>query len=71
MGEFFALMAALVWASAVIFFKRSGETIAPFALNLFRVTVSMVVFIPCSSSRVRASGARPRRGTISSSPSAA
>jgi len=46
MGEFYALMAAVIWASAVILFKRSGETIAPFALNLFRVTISMLVFIP-------------------------
>jgi len=46
MGEFFALMAALVWASAVILFKKSGETISPFSLNLFRVTVSVLVFLP-------------------------
>ncbi len=46
MGEFFAIMAALVWAFAVILFKRSGEHIGPFALNLFRVGVSLLVFIP-------------------------
>ena len=35
---------ALVWAFAVIFFKKSGETVSPFTLNLFRVTVSSVLF---------------------------
>lgn len=44
MGEFFALACALVWAFAVIFFKKSGESVAPFTLNLFRVTVSSILF---------------------------
>jgi drug/metabolite transporter (DMT)-like permease len=39
MGEFYALLCALLWAFAVILFRKSGETIAPFALNLFRVVV--------------------------------
>jgi len=45
MGEFFALAAAVVWGFAVILFKRSGESVAPFALNFFRVGVSSVVFL--------------------------
>lgn len=44
MGEFFALACALVWAFAVIFFKKSGESVSPFTLNLFRVTVSSLLF---------------------------
>ena len=40
MGEAFALACAIVWATAVIFIKRAGETYPPFALNLFRVGVS-------------------------------
>ena len=44
MGELFALAAALVWAGAVILFRKSGETIPPLALNLFRVGVSSVLF---------------------------
>lgn len=44
MGEIFALACALVWAFAVILFKKSGETVAPFALNLFRVGVSSLLF---------------------------
>ncbi len=45
MGEFFSLASALVWAWAVILFKKSGETVSPFALNLFRVTISCVLFV--------------------------
>jgi drug/metabolite transporter (DMT)-like permease len=44
MGETLALACALVWAFAVIFFRKSGETVAPFSLNLFRVTVSCLLF---------------------------
>lgn len=46
MGEFFALMTALIWALAVILLKRSGETVPPFALNLFRVVVSTCLLLP-------------------------
>ncbi len=46
MGEFFALVTAVIWASAVILLKRSGDTVAPFALNLFRVTVSTLLLVP-------------------------
>jgi len=40
MGELYALLTAVMWAAAVIFLKRSGETIPPFALNFFRIAVS-------------------------------
>ena len=40
MGEFYSLLAALVWALAVIFLRKSGETVPPFALNLFRVVLT-------------------------------
>ncbi len=46
MGELFALLTALIWAVAVILLKRSGETVSPFALNLFRVVVSMSLLLP-------------------------
>ena len=46
MGEVFALLTAVVWAVAVILLKRSGETISPFALNLFRVVVSTALLLP-------------------------
>lgn len=43
MGEFYAIACAVVWSAAVIFFRKSGETIDPFALNLFRVVISTVL----------------------------
>jgi drug/metabolite transporter (DMT)-like permease len=46
MGELFALLTALIWALAVILLKRSGETVSPFALNLFRVVVSTGLLLP-------------------------
>ena len=45
MGEIYALACALVWAFAVIFFKKSGETVSPFSLNLFRVALSSLLFL--------------------------
>ncbi|MFT5234399.1 MAG: drug/metabolite transporter (DMT)-like permease [Candidatus Krumholzibacteriia bacterium] len=44
MGELCALTAALLWAIAVVLFRKSGETVSPLALNLFRVGVSSVLF---------------------------
>jgi drug/metabolite transporter (DMT)-like permease len=46
MGEFFALTTAVVWAGAVIFLKRSGESWPPLALNFFRVALSSVLLLP-------------------------
>ncbi len=45
MGEISALACALMWASAVIFFRKSGESVPPLALNLFRVSLSSLLFI--------------------------
>ncbi len=44
MGKLFALASAIVWALAMITLKKSGETAPPFALNLFRVVVSIPLF---------------------------
>jgi drug/metabolite transporter (DMT)-like permease len=44
-GEAFALTTAVTWAIAVIFFKKSGEKVPPFALNFFRVAISSVLFV--------------------------
>ncbi len=45
MGEIFALLSAVFWAGAVIFLKRTGETLPPLALNLFRVVVSAALLL--------------------------
>jgi drug/metabolite transporter (DMT)-like permease len=45
-GEFFALSSALTWALAVVLFRRSGETLPPFELNLFKNCFGLVLLIP-------------------------
>ncbi|MFH2037433.1 MAG: DMT family transporter [Candidatus Zixiibacteriota bacterium] len=45
-GETIALLTALAWAVAVIFFKKSGETVHPLALNLFKNLLAFILFIP-------------------------
>lgn len=45
-GEFFALSSALTWALAVILLRRSGETLPPFELNLFKNFFGMGLMIP-------------------------
>ncbi len=44
MGELYSLGAAVAWALALILLKKSVEQVPPFALNLFRVVVSIVLF---------------------------
>jgi len=46
MGELFALITAVVWAIAVILFKKSGESVHPVALNLFKNFLAIILFIP-------------------------
>ena len=45
-GELFALSSALVWALAVILFRRSGETLPAFELNLFKNSFGLVLLVP-------------------------
>lgn len=45
-GQIFALLTAVVWASAVILFKKSGETVHPIALNFFKSLLGMVLLVP-------------------------
>jgi drug/metabolite transporter (DMT)-like permease len=45
-GEFFALSSALTWALAVVLFRRSGETLPPFELNLFKNCFGLALLIP-------------------------
>jgi len=46
LGEIFAFVTAIVWASAVILFKKSGETVHPVALNFFKNLLAMVLLLP-------------------------
>jgi drug/metabolite transporter (DMT)-like permease len=43
-GEIFALTTAIVWAFSVIMFRKSGETVHPIALNMFKNNLSFVLF---------------------------
>jgi drug/metabolite transporter (DMT)-like permease len=46
MGEIYALSCSLIWSFAVILLQRSGERVAPLALNLFRSSVSVLLLLP-------------------------
>lgn len=44
-GEFSAAFCGLLWAIAVILFKKSGERVPPVTLNLFKGTVGLAMFL--------------------------
>ncbi|MEM7053769.1 MAG: DMT family transporter, partial [Pseudomonadota bacterium] len=46
MGEFFSVACAAVWALAVVLFRRSGETLPAFELNLFKNALGVLLLIP-------------------------
>ncbi|NOZ85315.1 MAG: DMT family transporter [Deltaproteobacteria bacterium] len=45
LGEGLSLASALIWAAAVILFKKTGEQVQPFELNLFKTVVSFVFLV--------------------------
>jgi drug/metabolite transporter (DMT)-like permease len=45
LGEFYSLACALAWAAAVILFKKSGESLAPVPLNLFKNAVGLALML--------------------------
>jgi drug/metabolite transporter (DMT)-like permease len=45
-GEFFSVACAACWALAVILFRRSGETLPAFELNLFKNVLSAALMVP-------------------------
>ena len=45
-GELLALITAVVWAVAVILFKKSGESVHPIALNLFKNVLAAALVVP-------------------------
>jgi drug/metabolite transporter (DMT)-like permease len=42
-GEVFALLTAMTWGCAVVFFKYSGERVPPIALNFFKNVVAILM----------------------------
>ncbi|MBD3348254.1 MAG: EamA family transporter [Candidatus Eisenbacteria bacterium] len=44
LGEFYSVLAALIWAGSVVLFRLSGRTFRPLALNFFKNTVAVVIF---------------------------
>jgi drug/metabolite transporter (DMT)-like permease len=46
LGEILALTTALIWSVAVILFKKSGETVHPIALNLFKNFLGAALLVP-------------------------
>ncbi len=46
LGEFFSIACAITWALAVVLFKRSGESLAPNDLNLFKNALTFMVLMP-------------------------
>jgi drug/metabolite transporter (DMT)-like permease len=45
-GELLALLSGLLWAVAVMFFKKTGDELAPLPLNLFKSAVSLLLLVP-------------------------
>jgi drug/metabolite transporter (DMT)-like permease len=45
LGEILSLFCAIVWAGAVILFRKSGETVAPLGLNLFKNILGLALFL--------------------------
>ena len=45
-GEVLSVLTAVVWALAVTLFRKSGETVHPLALNLFKNVLALVLIIP-------------------------
>ncbi len=46
LGEICAFFAAVTWAVAVILFKKSGESVHPIALNIFKTILALILFLP-------------------------
>jgi drug/metabolite transporter (DMT)-like permease len=44
-GEFYSAACALLWAIAVILFRKSGEQVSPVALNLFKDVLGLGLFV--------------------------
>lgn len=45
-GEFLSLLCALLWAFAVIFYKRAGDHFNAYEMNLFKTVFVLVLMVP-------------------------
>ncbi|KAA9130551.1 DMT family transporter [Marinihelvus fidelis] len=45
-GEFYSLASPMVWALAVVLFRRSGETLPPVELNLCKNGIAIALMLP-------------------------
>ena len=45
-GEFYSLLCALLWAFAVIYYKRAGEHFNAYEMNLFKSAFVLLLMIP-------------------------
>ncbi|KAA3637595.1 MAG: DMT family transporter [Calditrichaeota bacterium] len=45
-GEIMAVSTAIIWAFSVIMFKKSGETVHPIGLNLFKNFIAVILLVP-------------------------
>ena len=45
-GEILSVLTAVFWALAVTLFRKSGETVHPLALNIFKNVLALVLIIP-------------------------
>ena len=46
LGESLSLFSAILWALAIIFFRKSGRRVHPLSLNMFKNLLAFVLFIP-------------------------
>lgn len=46
LGEILALSSSIFWSFAVILFRKSGETVHPIALNLFKNLLTIILILP-------------------------
>jgi len=45
-GEILSLSAAVLWALAIVLFRKSGEVVHPVALNTFKDVLAMLLYFP-------------------------
>ena len=46
LGKILALLCAIAWAGAVIFFKLAGDNIRPLALNFYKTALTVILLFP-------------------------